>query len=102
MYPPETPTILQYVCFCSLAPTYSFLRIPQLLSSLTHPQMSQLSCVIPFHKTKFLLFWTVNPWVSRCFLSRREENLKDKTTGQLTEVGTLIQNVTDQVRYQTR
>lgn len=24
--PPETPTILQYVCFCSLAPTYSSLN----------------------------------------------------------------------------
>jgi hypothetical protein len=32
----------------------------------------------------------------------REEKLKDKITGQLIEVDTLIKNVIYQVRYQTR
>ena len=44
----------------------------------------------------------VKPWVSRCFLPRREKKLKDKITGQLIEVDTLTKNVIYQVRYQTR
>lgn len=62
IYPPETPTILQYVRFCSLAPTYSFPRIPQLLSALTHPQTSQLSPLNSISQDRVSSFWTIKPW----------------------------------------